>query len=157
MIKLSTEKENMAKEMRKLRGDNKMLSRKIRFLTDKALKLSRIVQLLSNEVPEFKTENRPLFSQADGEAKKTRKLDSTLQANATSIIHNNVSELQKTTVRKQGCGKNKDIARDCPRNIPSKRDFPHSDTDILHLVTTHGTEIQRLREDIAALKNAMHK
>ena len=132
MVKLSTEKEKMANEMRKLRGDNMILSRKVRFLTDKVIKLSRIVsQLLSNGVQEFKTENRHLFSQVDDKVKKNRKLVSTVQANSTSIIH--VTELQKTIMKKQGCGQNKDIACVCTGDIPSKRNFPHSDTDILHL------------------------
>ena len=71
------------------------------------------------------------------------------------ILQSTVAELRNHTITEERQRKSDALVREEVGDRISKRVLLHSDTDIQRLVTTHGTEIQKLLTDVADLKHEM--
>ena len=136
-----TEKKHLTSTVEKLYDENKLLSGKIAFLSD--------------AVMEIGAENKHLSAQVEHLAKENEEMTDTIkhQARDLSALNKTVTGLQNRIKTDQSSRQSSDLVLEETGGNISKRIVLHSDTDILSLVTTHGTEIQKLQTDLAAFKN----
>ena len=110
---------------------------------------------LSNEIKELKETVamiKDIPAQVHGIEKKNEDLTGTLtlQAKYITALINNVTKFEARVMTDQISRPLNDLEHEDTGNNIVKRVVLHSDTDILRLVTTQGTEIQKLQTDVAA-------
>ena len=147
MKKLGEENRSMHKKLQSY-------DRELKKITTTMQNLSENIQILSDKVIKIETENKHLSSQVEKIAKKNEVLTSKI-----TLQTKDISALQRKNriMTEQNFRPSNDLVPENTIDNISKRIVLHSNTDILSLVTTHGTEIQKLQTDIAALKTDMPK
>ena len=159
MEKLHDENTLLSKDMEQLNDENKLLSKNMEKLYEENKLLSKNNQFLSEAVIKIDAENKHLSTQVKNLAKENEKLTDKIkdQAKDISALNKNVTKPQNGIMKEQSSRPPKALVLEEIGDNISKRIVLHSDTDILHLVTTHGTEIKKLQTDVAALKINMPK
>ena len=155
MEKLYDENKLLSKNMEKLYDENKLLSKKMEQMHDENKLLSKDNQFLSQAVFKIVAENKRLSAQVENLAKENEEL-----TNTVTLQGKDISALQSHTnnnITEQSRGQPNDLVLEDFEDNISKRVLLHSETDILRLVTTHGTDIQKLKRDVANLKTDMPK
>ena len=152
-------------QIERLVGDNKSLSTKVTLL-NKELKetqaenkeMSRKFEILHKELTEIKAENK-MSGQVVSLANENKGLAGMIKLQAKDILalRNSHTQMQNHISKEASSSLSDDSTVEATGTGFSKRIVLHSDTDILRLVTTHGTEIQKLQTDIAVLKSGMPK
>ena len=132
-------------------------------LVDDNKSLSAKVTIVYKELIEAKAESRKLSEKVERQASENERLTGLLkiQSEDSAAMRNNLTSTQKE-ISKEANSRSNDSIKDAngytlissrAEHKVSKRIVLHSDSDILHLVTAQGTEIQKLQTDVAALKN----
>ena len=136
----------------------KKLGTTIESMVDEHKSLSTKVTLLNKELKETQAENKEMSEQVEKVDEKVESLAKgltgliKLQAKDILALRNSLTQMQKHISKEASTSRADDSTVEETGTGFSKRIVLHSDTDILSLVTFHGTEIQKLQTDVAALK-----
>ena len=144
-----------------LDNENKALYGTVKRLVVKNEKLSATVDRLAEENKFLSWKGKVHDRQIAKMQAENKELSVLMELKTTEIenLCNNVSQLQ-TKASKDANSSRYDysVLEDIVTYTDiSKRIVLHSDTDILRLVTTHGSAIQKLQKDISALKSDLPK
>ena len=125
--------------------ENIALSGRVEILVNENKALSWKDQVHDRELANTQSENKELSKLMKRQTKEITTLRNDISHVQTQISKNtNPSQSDNSKSRNNESGY-------------SKRIVLHSDTDILRLVTTHSTEIQKLQTDVAALQSGLPK
>ena len=130
----------MTKTIEKLANENRALSGTVE-------RLSRKCQVYDGEIAKMQSENKEMSELLKQQTKEI------------TIIHTNLTKLQTQVSKVATANQFNDAFVEDLATRPghTKRVLLHSDDDILRLVTTHSSEIQKLQTDIGTLKSDLPK
>ena len=162
MNAMNEENKAQTKTIEQLAHENRVLSGKIERLSRKCQGHDEEIANMQSENKEhamkMQSENEVLAAKVQSENEELSEL---LKLQTTEITHmrNNLTKLQ-TQVSKDATDNHRNdafVEDMASESGHSKRVLLHSSDDILRLVTTHSTEIQKLQTDVGTLKSDLPK